>query len=93
MQTLTSQQSILKWGKNHRIHHKSSDSDADPYNIRRGFFFAHYGWLLMEKTLECRENGNEKILTYLQNSDENLNPIPIHDGIGNGTGMGLGLKF
>jgi len=28
-----------------------------------------------------------------QISDENLNPIPIHDGIGNGTGMGLGLKF
>ncbi len=29
----------------------------------------------------------------MKTSDENLNPIPIHDGIGNGTGMGLGLKF
>jgi hypothetical protein len=29
----------------------------------------------------------------MQTSDENLNPIPIHDGIGNGTGMGLGLIF
>jgi hypothetical protein len=27
----------------------------------------------------------------MRSSDENLNPIPIHDGIGNG--MGLGLKF
>lgn len=29
----------------HRVHHKYSETDADPHNAKRGFFFAHVGWL------------------------------------------------
>ena len=43
------QNDILEWCRDHRVHHKYSETDADPHNINRGFFFAHVGWLLMKK--------------------------------------------
>ena len=43
------QNSILVWTRDHRLHHKYSETDADPHNAKRGFFFAHVGWLLMLK--------------------------------------------
>lgn len=42
------QQSVLDWSADHRRHHREIDSEADPYNIGRGFFWAHMGWLLFE---------------------------------------------
>ncbi|KAI1286456.1 Stearoyl-CoA desaturase 5 [Halotydeus destructor] len=44
-QTMTGQHSIYSWSVGHRLHHKYSDSDADPHNTKRGFFFAHIGWV------------------------------------------------
>ena len=38
--------SILDWSADHRIHHKHVDEDEDPYDISKGFFYAHIGWLL-----------------------------------------------
>jgi stearoyl-CoA desaturase (delta-9 desaturase) len=37
--------SALKWGSDHRYHHRFVDKDGDPYNISRGFFWAHMGWI------------------------------------------------
>jgi len=34
------------WCADHRIHHKHVDEDDDPYDISKGFFYAHIGWLL-----------------------------------------------
>jgi stearoyl-CoA desaturase (delta-9 desaturase) len=39
------QNSALKWSSDHRIHHSKTDRDEDPYNIRRGFWWAHMGWI------------------------------------------------
>jgi len=39
------QNSALKWAADHRIHHAKTDQDEDPYNIRRGFWWAHMGWI------------------------------------------------
>jgi len=39
------QNSALKWSGDHRIHHSKTDTDEDPYNIRRGFWWAHMGWV------------------------------------------------
>jgi stearoyl-CoA desaturase (delta-9 desaturase) len=39
------QNSALKWSADHRIHHSKTDRDEDPYNIRRGFWWAHIGWV------------------------------------------------
>ncbi|XP_034827051.2 acyl-CoA Delta-9 desaturase-like [Maniola hyperantus] len=49
MQTLAMQNSVIVWARDHRMHHKYSETDADPHNIMRGFFFAHMGWLLVRK--------------------------------------------
>jgi stearoyl-CoA desaturase (delta-9 desaturase) len=37
--------SALKWASDHRYHHRFVDRDGDPYNINRGFFYAHMGWI------------------------------------------------
>ncbi|XP_044734443.1 acyl-CoA Delta-9 desaturase-like [Chrysoperla carnea] len=48
LQTLAFQNSIYIWCLDHRMHHKYSDTDADPHDTRRGFFFAHIGWLMVK---------------------------------------------
>jgi stearoyl-CoA desaturase (delta-9 desaturase) len=40
--------SVLMWASEHRRHHKHVDHDDDPYNISKGFFHAHIGWLLFK---------------------------------------------
>ena len=44
------QGSIFHWSRDHWLHHKFSDTDLDPHTIKRGFFFAHVGWLLLKKS-------------------------------------------
>lgn len=40
--------SALEWSADHRRHHKYVDHDDDPYDISKGFFHAHVGWLLFK---------------------------------------------
>lgn len=40
--------SVLDWASDHRRHHKHVDHDEDPYDINKGFFWAHIGWLLFK---------------------------------------------
>jgi stearoyl-CoA desaturase (delta-9 desaturase) len=40
------QNSALTWSADHRRHHKRTDTDLDPYNAQRGFWYAHMGWVL-----------------------------------------------
>ncbi len=40
--------SALDWVSDHRKHHKHVDEDEDPYDISKGFFWAHIGWLLVK---------------------------------------------
>jgi stearoyl-CoA desaturase (Delta-9 desaturase) len=40
------QNSALRWVNDHRVHHSKVDRDEDPYNIQRGFLWAHIGWVL-----------------------------------------------
>ncbi|HVR43405.1 MAG TPA: fatty acid desaturase [Thermoanaerobaculia bacterium] len=42
---MAAQNSILWWSASHRVHHKYVDQDWDPYNIRRGFWWAHIFWI------------------------------------------------
>lgn len=39
------QNSAYKWCSDHRYHHRFQDKEGDPYSIKRGFFFAHMGWI------------------------------------------------
>jgi stearoyl-CoA desaturase (delta-9 desaturase) len=38
--------SLLRWAADHRHHHKFVDHEDDPYDITKGFFHAHIGWML-----------------------------------------------
>jgi len=40
------EQSAFKWASQHRDHHAFTDTERDPYNIKKGFFYAHMGWLI-----------------------------------------------
>ena len=42
------QNSALCWASNHRYHHRFVDQEGDPYNIGKGFFWAHMGWTFNE---------------------------------------------
>jgi stearoyl-CoA desaturase (delta-9 desaturase) len=44
------QNSILIWARDHRVHHRFVDTDMDPYSINKGFFYAHFGWMLVHET-------------------------------------------
>lgn len=56
-QTLAFQNSIYEWCRDHRVHHKYTETDADPHNAKRGFFFAHMGWLMTRKHPEVVKAG------------------------------------
>ncbi|KAI8422434.1 hypothetical protein MSG28_006274 [Choristoneura fumiferana] len=45
--TVTGQRDIYTWALDHRVHHKYTETAADPHDIRRGFWFAHVGWLVL----------------------------------------------
>jgi stearoyl-CoA desaturase (Delta-9 desaturase) len=43
------QNTALAWSADHRRHHGRTDSDLDPYDARRGFWYAHIGWVLRKQ--------------------------------------------
>ncbi|ONH67412.1 Acyl-CoA desaturase 1 [Cyberlindnera fabianii] len=40
--------SIKWWGHSHRIHHRYTDTNRDPYDARKGFWYSHLGWMLVK---------------------------------------------
>lgn len=42
------QGSALKWSSDHRRHHRHVDTEEDPYNIQKGFWYAHIGWIFLK---------------------------------------------
>lgn len=52
--------SVLGWASEHRYHHKYTDHDGDPYdpyNVQKGFFHAHMGWLLRYRKPELPKSN------------------------------------
>lgn len=47
--TLAFEGKVYVWARDHRVHHKYQETDADPYNAGKGFWFSHMGWLLQTK--------------------------------------------
>lgn len=52
--------------RDHRVHHKFTDTNADPHNIRRGFFFSHMGWLLCKKHPDVIKFGKKVSMADLE---------------------------
>ncbi|CAG9566146.1 unnamed protein product [Danaus chrysippus] len=57
------QNSLEQWVRDHRLHHKHSDTNADPHNANRGLFFSHIGWLMMKKNKEVIIRGKQMDMT------------------------------
>ena len=49
------------------MHHKFSETDADPHNAKRGFFFSHMGWLIVRKHPEVIAKGKTVDMSDLEN--------------------------
>ncbi|MGZ5442939.1 MAG: acyl-CoA desaturase [Thermoanaerobaculia bacterium] len=64
---MAAENSILEWSSQHRVHHKHSDKDWDPYNIKRGFWWAHIVWIFYKN-----ENADG---TFANAPDLKANPI------------------
>ncbi|XP_076174906.1 acyl-CoA Delta-9 desaturase isoform X2 [Ptiloglossa arizonensis] len=68
--TIAFQDAAVDWARDHRLHHKYTETNADPHNAKRGFFFAHVGWLLCRKHPDIKERGKG-----IDISDLRRNPI------------------
>ncbi|EFA05022.2 acyl-CoA Delta-9 desaturase [Tribolium castaneum] len=66
LQTVTLQNPLYEWVRDHRVHHKYTDTNADPHNATRGFFFSHMGWLLVRKHPDVIAKGKTLDLSDLQ---------------------------
>jgi stearoyl-CoA desaturase (delta-9 desaturase) len=44
--TFVFQNCAREWVSHHIKHHNHTDHDADPYNIQRGFWWAHFEWII-----------------------------------------------
>jgi len=61
--------SIRWWCRNHRAHHRYVDTDKDPYNVIKGFMWAHIGWMIYKQ--DAKKVGRTDI------SDLDQDPIVI----------------
>eukprot|EP01103_Thecamoeba_quadrilineata_P017532 TRINITY_DN626_c0_g1_i1.p1 TRINITY_DN626_c0_g1~~TRINITY_DN626_c0_g1_i1.p1 ORF type:complete len:389 (-),score=36.90 TRINITY_DN626_c0_g1_i1:91-1257(-) len=41
--------SIKWWCRDHRAHHRYTDTEKDPYGAQRGVLYSHIGWMLIRK--------------------------------------------
>ena len=54
--TAALQNSVLQWSSDHRKHHKDVDNPIkDPYAATKGFWYSHFGWLLVFNTKEIQK--------------------------------------
>ncbi|OTF69060.1 Acyl-CoA desaturase-like protein, partial [Euroglyphus maynei] len=66
-QAMTMNGSALSYARDHRTHHKYSDTAGDPKNPTRGLFYSHVGWWLVKKTDAVIDGGKQLDFTDLYN--------------------------
>ncbi|KAJ4414638.1 stearoyl-CoA 9-desaturase [Gnomoniopsis sp. IMI 355080] len=37
------------WSKGHRAHHRYTDTEKDPYSVRKGLLYSHIGWMIIKQ--------------------------------------------
>jgi stearoyl-CoA desaturase (delta-9 desaturase) len=61
--------SIRWWARDHRAHHRYTDTDKDPYSVRKGLLYSHFGWMVMKQ--------NPKRIGRTDITDLNEDPIVV----------------
>jgi stearoyl-CoA desaturase (delta-9 desaturase) len=41
--------SIRWWSRDHRAHHRYTDTSKDPYSVRKGLLYSHLGWMVFKQ--------------------------------------------
>jgi len=41
--------SIRWWSRDHRAHHRYTDTSKDPYSVRKGLLYSHLGWMAIKQ--------------------------------------------
>ena len=54
MGTAALQGSVKWWARGHRVHHRYTDTELDPYSSKHGFWWAHIGWMLVHPKVDLR---------------------------------------
>ena len=84
------EESALKWACMHRRHHQFTDTDKDPYNIKRGFFYAHMGWFMFYKhTVEYNNVNDLKKSPLVMHQHEHFQMWALVSGVLLPLGLGL----
>ncbi|XP_061713573.1 acyl-CoA Delta(11) desaturase-like [Cydia pomonella] len=68
LQTLGGQNSVYTWVRDHRMHHRYSDTDGDPHNATRGFFYSHIGHAFVHKHPEVKRRGKDIDMSDILNN-------------------------
>jgi stearoyl-CoA desaturase (delta-9 desaturase) len=79
------QNSALYWVADHRRHHRNVDHEHDPYNIHKGFFWAHMGWIFFDEPAGYRQMDNIPDLKkskLVQFQDRFYVPLAVIVGLG-----------
>lgn len=57
------QGSIKWWAHSHRVHHRYTDTNKDPYDARQGLWYSHLGWMLVKPNPKYRARADISDLT------------------------------
>ena len=94
--TFAVQNSILFWASGHRSHHRHVDDvDQDPYSIKRGFWYAHLGWMIRDHSpsepdyKNAPDLINDKLVMF-QHKYYVPMVIAVHVGLLGGVGWAVG---
>lgn len=61
--------SIRWWSREHRAHHRYTDTVKDPYSVRKGLLYSHIGWMVFKQN--PKRTGRTDI------SDLNEDPLVV----------------
>jgi len=87
------QNSALKWSSDHRRHHAFVDGEDDPYSIRKGFWWAHIGWIFWQDPPSSPGGKVGDLERDLWVRLQHSLYIPLAVGVGFGLPLGLGFVF
>lgn len=85
------QGSVSKWASDHRRHHRHVDNEEDPYNVSKGFFYAHMGWVFFKDDPKYRDQRAPDLVAdkWIAWQDKYHFPIAINVGFLLPTLLGL----
>lgn len=92
--TYATQNSILHWASDHRVHHNHVDNnEKDPYSAKKGFWYSHIGWMLRDYSINkdteyknCHDLKKDPIVMW-----QHRHYLPLVLGLNIGLPLLLGI--